>query len=730
MQTTPKTGDGLTTYIQSTNKMQYRFSLILKSYIVVAAMFAFIISGCAQDNRKKDKTNGKGLNKLANASSPYLLQHADNPVNWHEWGPEALDKAQKTQKPLLISIGYAACHWCHVMEHESFMDTTVARLMNEHFIPIKIDREERPDIDQIYMNAAQLLTGRGGWPLNAFALPDGRPFYAGTYFPKDQWIQVLEKITEAYKQNRDKIEERAEQLTQGIKTHEMISLPAKKNITFQKESYVGSFDHWKKNIDLRHGGYGNAPKFPLPAGWEFLLQYHYLTGDQDALKAVTTTLDQMEMGGIYDQIGGGFARYSTDKQWLVPHFEKMLYDNGQLVSLYATAFKLTGKESYVRVIRETIAFIEREMSHPNGGFFASINADTEGEEGKFYVWTKQEIENTLHGDTAQWITHYYNVTKKGNWKEGKNILHRSQPGKQLSSKHHIPEKKWFKILDHAKKQLLEARAERVRPSTDDKILTSWNALMMEGYVEAYQALGNKKYLDRALQNAHFISKKMTRKNGALWRSYKDGSTSIAAFLDDYALLARAYINLYETTFEKKWLVLSKKITSYAIEHFRDTTSGMFYYTSDQSENLIARKMELADNVIPSSNSVMAHVLYKLGLYFYDAAFIEMSKSMLAHIRSDIAEGGPYYANWAKLMGLFVYKPFEVAIMGNAALEKNVKLQSHYLPTTFFTGGEEENLKLLQNKLIPGKTLIYVCRDKVCQQPVQKVNYALKQINHD
>ncbi len=704
-----------------------------KNVFAVMVLQSLLITSCAQNNKQTNSRNTP-MNNLAEAKSPYLRQHADNPVNWQEWGPDALKQAKDENKPLLISIGYAACHWCHVMEHESFMDSSVANLMNEKFIPIKIDREERPDIDQIYMNAVQLLTGRGGWPLNAFALPDGRPFYAGTYYPKEQWKQVLAQMSDVYLHEYEKVEQQAHQLTQNIKRQEVITVPGDSTLAFSETTYAGIYKNsstdrvgWRDMIDFQKGGYKRAPKFPLPIGWEFLLQYQYLTGNEEALQAVKVTLDKMAKGGIYDQLGGGFARYSTDAEWFVPHFEKMLYDNGQLISLYAHAYKVTKQETYAKVIRETLQFIDREMTDPKGGFYSSLNADSEGEEGKFYVWTQNEINKILGEKNARLISDYYQLKKSGNWEHNKNILYRKENLKEFTKDHQLTVAQWEQSLAKAKARLLLERDKRIRPSTDNKILTSWNALMLKGYVDAYLALGNKEYLKSAIRNAQFLEENMVRDNGRLWRNYKDGEAAIEAFLDDYALLADAYILLYQATFDAHWLNQARTVTDYAIAHFRDDASGMFYYTSDQSETLIARKMEISDNVIPASNSVMAHVLYKLGEYYYHKPYINMSKTMLNHVSEEVTRGGPYHANWAMLMGLMTHKPFEVAIMGAQAIQKNQAIQKSYLPTSLFMGGQVENLPLLKNKRSENQTLIYVCRNKACKRPTAEVSAALGQI---
>lgn len=700
--------------------------MILKRVLLFFYSTSLLFTVNCQGQTAKQSQNENGLNRLADASSPYLQQHADNPVDWYEWGEEALEKARKENKPLLISVGYAACHWCHVMEHESFEDTTVARIMNENFVSIKIDREERPDIDQIYMEAAQLMTGRGGWPLNAFALPDGRPFFAGTYFPKEQWINVLQQIEQAYQQQYEKLEEQAEAVTQGIRSDEIVSVSPEEQ-EFTKAAYTGIFQQWQPMLDQQFGGFNRVPKFPMPVGWEFLLQYHYITQDQAALDAVTTTLDQMAYGGIYDQVGGGFARYSTDKYWKVPHFEKMLYDNGQLISLYAHAYQLTRKELYAEIIRETLDFTAREMTTTEGGFYSSLNADSEGEEGKFYVWTQEEIENVLDEKTAKLVTDYYQVSRSGNWEHGKNILHRKISNAEFADQHNMTTEAFDELLNKAKAKLLKARSRRIRPSTDDKVLTSWNALMLKGYVDAYRALGEKEYLETALQNARFLKQNMLRSDGGLWRSYKDGKVSIGAFLDDYALLTEAFIELYQVTFDENWLLQAKALTDYTLKHFYDQESELFFYTSDNSENLIARKKEVADNVIPASNSVMANNLYKLSMYFYHQPYIETASTMLAHVKESLSRESSYFANWARLMGLFTAEPYEVAILGEDALQKNQKMQQRYLPTSFFMGGKEENLPLLEMKLVEGKTMIYVCQNKVCKLPVIEVEKALDQI---
>jgi hypothetical protein len=698
-----------------------------KHQLILLFLFGQISCSVSQDKEESKTIEHTYTNELINESSPYLLQHAHNPVNWYPWGEEALQKAKDENKPIIISIGYAACHWCHVMEKESFEDSATAKFMNEKFICIKVDREERPDIDQIYMNAAQLLTGRGGWPLNAFALPDGKPFYAGTYFPTDQWNNLLVQIDEAYTQNLSQLKEQANQLTEGIKADEIIKTPFNSEVKIKKTQYNALFNNWKATLDMKKGGFDRAPKFPLPIGWEFLLQQYYLTQNEEALEAVNITLTEMAKGGIYDQIGGGFARYSTDENWFAPHFEKMLYDNGQLVSLYANAYKITKNPLYAEVIEETLAFTERELSNGKGGFFSSLNADSEGIEGKFYVWKSTEINNLLGKKDGEIINDYYNTKVNGNWESGENILFRNQSRLEFVTKNQLDADQFEQFLSDSKSTLLKERAKRVRPSTDDKTLTAWNALMLKAYVDAYTALNNKDYLKTAIKNANFLEQNMLQKDGSLLRNYKDEKASIPAFLDDYALLAEAYISLYQATFDIKWLNLSKQITAYTVAHFKDDTSGMFFYTSNKAETLIARKMEISDNVIPSSNSVFAKVLYQLGVYYELTEYIDMSKAMLNQVSEKVSTGGPYYANWAQLMGMVTYGTYEVAIMGDNAYATNISVQSNYLPTALFMGGEKENLPLLDQKLMEERTMIYVCRNRVCELPVEHVDKALSQI---
>lgn len=701
--------------------------MMRRIHLIISLAVILTNSSCGQTGDKKTGEEKQSFsNHLIHESSPYLLMHAHNPVNWYPWGQEAFDKAKKENKPVIISIGYAACHWCHVMEKESYSDTAVARLMNENFVAIKVDREERPDVDQVYMNAAQLINGNGGWPLNAIALPDGRPIYAATYFPKKDWMSLLKQMLTFVKQNPEKAEQQAEAVAKGIRGSELVKVNTSKP-EYKLTDLNSVFNNWKKNIDFINGGNNGAPKFPMPVGSQFLLQYYFLTKNEEALKAVKITLNKMAAGGIYDHVGGGFARYSTDAVWKVPHFEKMLYDNAQLTSLYASAYQLTKDPLYKNVVYETLEFIGRELTSPEGGFYSSLDADSDGEEGRFYVWTKDEIKKIL-GDDAALAIDYFNVTEKGNWEGGKNILYQSGDDNTIAKKYNITSLELSKRITGVKKILLAERAKRIRPGLDDKILTAWNALMIKGYTDAYRVFGEQRFLDAALKNAAFILKNAQSNDNRLNRNFKNGKSSINAFLDDYAFTIDAFIALYQSTFDEKWLKEAQHLLEYTLAHFYDAKSGMFYYTSDKDPALIARKMEIADNVIPSSNSAMAKNLFMLGEYFYKDDYIHKASAMLNNVKQDAVNGNAYYANWDILMAWLAAEPFEVAIVGNDYASKRKEIDTHYLPNIFLSGGNSEgSLSLLEGKLVPGKTTIYVCRNKSCKLPTTEVSKAVEQI---
>jgi uncharacterized protein len=677
-------------------------------------------------------------NDLIHESSPYLLQHAHNPVNWYPWGNAALQKAKAENKMLIISIGYAACHWCHVMEHESFKDAEVAKVMNENFICIKVDREERPDVDQVYMNAAQLITGRGGWPLNAMALADGRPFYAGTYFPKDKWINMLAYFVDMQQNKPEALEKSAEQVTKGIHATENVTFKSNQKI-FLITDLDKQFETWKPNIDFARGGENRAPKFPMPSAWAYLLHYYYLSNNEEALKALTVTLDNMALGGIYDHLQGGFARYSTDANWHVPHFEKMLYDNAQLVSLYADAYQATKNPLYKKAVYETLNFVKQELTSADGAFYASLDADSEGVEGKFYVWTKAEVDDVL-GDDAVIFSAYYNITADGNWEHGNSILLRNETDETIAEAFTITVEELKNKIDAAKAKLMQLRNTRIKPGLDDKILSSWNALMIIGYTKAYRVFGEEVFLAAAITNANFLlqhaicqhgltsSSDHVAAEGEMTRNYKNGKSTINALLDDYAFTIAAFIELYQATFDEKWLAEADKLTVYTLEHFFDNESKMFFYTHNQYSNLIVRKMELSDNVIPSSNSEMAKNLFLLGHFLNKDEYVSKAKQMLINVEADVQRNIYFYANWGMLQALFTSPLYEVAIVGDDFADKRKQFDEHYLPNVILLGGNTASkLALLENKMITGQTIIYVCRDKTCELPVMEVEKALEQI---
>ena len=655
-------------------------------------------------------------NDLIHESSPYLLQHAHNPVHWMPWGDKAWSKAKAEDKLVVVSIGYSACHWCHVMEHESFEDSVVAAIMNEHFVCIKVDREERPDVDQIYMDAVQIITGQGGWPLNAICLPDGRPIFAGTYFPKENWKQMLLYMTDYFKKNRDEVLERAAEITRGIKV--MDTIPFVKDTTFTESERAPMFDKIDQAWDYQLGGRRGAPKFPMPVTMQYLLQNYYYTQNPKSLKAVTATLDNMSAGGIYDHVGGGFARYSVDSEWTIPHFEKMLYDNAQLVSLYSQAYQVTKNKKYKQVVYETVDYLEREMTDSSGGLYSALDADSEGEEGKFYVWTYDELQKIL-GTDLEGFAQYYDISKAGNFEHGKiNIRRRTTDDSQRTV-----------VNETQLNKLLKVRNKRIRPGLDDKILTSWNALMLKAYTDAYKAFGDEKFLQSALRNASFIRQNCIKTDHSIYRNYKKGKSTINGFLDDYSFTIEAFIALYQVTYDEAWLHEAKLLADHAVQHFYSAETGVFFYTSISDDPLIARKSETSDNVIPSSNSSMAKGLFQLGHYYDDENYLRISRQQMMNMKDYAQMHTAFYANWAILMDWFITEPYEVAIAGDKAAGLRKEFNSHYLPSCIWSGTVgASSLPLLIDKIKAGKTMIYVCKNKTCGLPVQTVSEALMQMN--
>ena len=651
-------------------------------------------------------------NQLINETSPYLIQHAHNPVNWLPWGDEALQLAKNEDKLILISIGYSACHWCHVMEHESFESEEVAQLMNEHFVCIKVDREERPDVDQIYMEAVQMISGRGGWPLNCFALPDGRPIWGGTYFQKQQWMEILQQLATLYSKDKEKLHEQAKALTEGIR---QIDIPALTHNIEWPNVYKSLLKHTSR-FDLNYGGFDAAPKFPMPVALNLIHQIGHIEQGEELLSFVYLTLDRMAAGGIYDQAGGGFARYSVDERWFAPHFEKMLYDNAQLVSLYSNAYKTSGNAFYKDIVEETVRFIERELSSPDGAFYSALDADSEGVEGKFYVWTHAELIAIL-GDNEHFYK-YYDITKAGNWEHNTNILHGAITKEEYAKRHKIDYIEFKENINSCLAQLLMARKERVRPGLDDKILTSWNALMVKGLCDAYQSFGNEHYLKLAQDAMSYLLQNSKKQDGRLLRTSKNGVSKIDAFLDDYAFTIDALISLYEVTFDEKYLDEAKQLSDYTIANFYNSTAQIFYYNSKAGEQLIARKSDLQDNVTPSSVGSMANNLMRLHQLFHLPAYESIATSLIGRMSQTIEKHPTYYAQWALLSALQTDRQ-ELVICGSEAVNYRKTMQAKFIPGVVYAGAKssDEEMAIFKDRFKEGITLIYKCKNKTCELPI-------------
>lgn len=664
------------------------------------------------------------MNELNLETSPYLLQHANNPVHWKAWNAISLSLAKKENKLIIISIGYSACHWCHVMEHESFEDNDVAAVMNSNFINIKIDREERPDIDAVYMKAVQIMTGQGGWPMNVVTLPDGRPIWGGTYFRKNDWINSLDRLNEIYKTQPQTILDYADKLNDGLQSLSIVST-SETEVELNMDVLDNLVSKWQKSFDLDFGGMARAPKFMMPTNYEFLLRYGYQTKNQSILDFVNLTLTKMAYGGLFDTVDGGFSRYSVDMKWHVPHFEKMLYDNGQLVSLYANAYKLTSNNLYKEVIEKTLNFVEKEWLTIEGSFYCaldadSLNLDNHLEEGSFYVWTKSELQQLIKED-FDLFSIVFNVNEFGFWEHQNYVLIQNKSLEEIAKSQNTT----LENLEQKKKsweQLLYTKREkRSKPRLDDKCLTSWNAIMLKGFVDAYKALGNQKYLDNALQNAHFIIRTVWSSEGNLKHSYKEGKATINGFLEDYAHVIQAFISLYEVTFDEQWLQNSKQMMDYCFENFYDACQQFFSFTSHQDEDLITNYYEVEDNVIPASNSVIAGALYKLSIYFNNSYYEKVCQQMLQNMIQSI-DYPSAFSNWLNVLMHFSEENKELAICGKNALEYLNKLNQNYSPNIIIAGSTKiSTLPFLENRFLDNETLFYLCQNKTCQKPINDIN---------
>ena len=672
------------------------------------------------------------MNQLQYETSPYLLQHAHNPVDWYAWKPEAFERAKAEDKPILVSIGYSTCHWCHVMERESFENEQIAAFMNQHFINIKVDREERPDVDQIYMEACHIISGSGGWPLNCFLTPDGRPFFAGTYYPpvdaynRPSWAQVLQNIANAFATKRQTVEEQADQLTGIIQKSDQTFISDQLQIT-EKDSTLNPkllhniYEGLEKQFDSEDGGFGAAPKFPGTMPLEFLLEYHYHFKEEKALKHVLFSLDKMVQGGIYDQLGGGFARYATDKKWLIPHFEKMLYDNALLVGLLANAWSITQKKLYKDTIEETLDYIQREMTSPEGGFYTALDADSEGEEGKFYIWSKGEVEAILGEDAALFCA-FYDISEAGNW-EGKSILWRPLDLEAFAKANQEDAEALSTKFKAQATLLLEARSKRVRPGLDDKILLSWNALMCSAYAKAAAALKNEAYKSIALRNLTFILEKFRQAdNQSFYHTYKDGKAQYEAFLNDYAFLIAAILDVYTVHQDIALLEQASELCRFVIAQFLDSDSNLFYFTSEKQQDILLRRKELYDSAIPSGNATMVRNLQNLGILLEEKSFRDIAAQMLLSMSKSVERYPSSFSRWASGLLNEVVGMHEIAILGSEASRLADTINALYIPNKLLMASEApiESYPLTRGKSIQNDTNIYVCQNYACKMPVKTI----------
>ncbi len=674
-------------------------------------------------------------NNLITETSPYLLQHAHNPVNWYPWSEEALHLAKKENKIILVSIGYAACHWCHVMEKESFENEDVAKVMNENFINIKVDREERPDIDGIYMDAVQAITGSGGWPLNVFLTPDAKPFYGGTYFPpinaynRSSWTDVLLGIKKAWVEKPAQIIEQAETLTNHLHKSDFSTALKNSNDTaiFTTDNCHTIATNILQKADTVWGGFGNAPKFPQTFTIQYLLQYYHFTKKEEVLQQALLSINKMLDGGIYDHLGGGLARYSTDAEWLAPHFEKMLYDNALLLNILADAYQLTKDKKYETPIHHSIAFLQNELMDIDGGFYAAIDADSEGEEGKFYVWQKEEIDRIL-GEDAELFCAYFDVSKEGNW-EHKNILRILKNADEFASKNNLNIIEFEKIIDTCKQKLLQHRSQRIRPITDDKILLGWNALLITALCKAYAALNYKPYKILAQQTFDFIIEKFTvqKNNVALHHTYKKGVAKYPAFLDDYAFLIQAAIHLQEITFNTKYLHLAKQLMEHTIAYFFDEETGYFFFTNKTQTDVIIRKKEVYDGAIPSGNSTMAENLFYLSIVFNNPAWFNMANKMINQLSVAIVKYPTSFGIWASILLKQTVGINEIAILGTNVENLTNQVLEIYIPNKILQASTKQNndFPLLAKKEITAESLIYNCFQYTCNHPINTTNGLLE-----
>jgi uncharacterized protein YyaL (SSP411 family) len=678
-------------------------------------------------------------NRLIHETSPYLLQHAHNPVDWYAWGEEALARARAEDRPILLSIGYSACHWCHVMERESFENPDIAGLMNDLFVNIKVDREERPDLDGIYMQAVQALTGHGGWPMTVFLTPDGVPFYGGTYFPPEDrgqhpgFPRVLHGVAEAYRARRADVDKNAEQLRQMLQRKIVPQEQGPLTPDLLDRALQGVIN----SIDWAEGGFGDAPKFPQPMSLEFLLRGYARTGAPQALQAAELTLDKMAAGGIYDQLGGGFHRYAVDRIWLVPHFEKMLYDNAQLARVYLQAYLVTGKERYRQVVEETLEYVRREMTHPDGGFYSTQDADSEGEEGKFFVWTVEEVDSLLGLEDGPLFRAYFDVAPGGNF-EHKSILHTAEPLETVAQRLGVTPERLRVAVERGRPILHAAREQRIHPARDEKVLTAWNGMMMRAFAEAGAALERAEWIETASTNAEFVLRDLWQE-GRLLRTWKDGRAKLNGYLEDYANYADALIALYEATFDARWLDAARTIANVVLDKFADHESGGFYDTASDHEQLVTRPKDVFDNATPAGSSVAADMLSRLALLTDDARYRAAVEGIMTVLGTVASEHPISFGRLLCAMDFVIGRPREIAIVGPATSDETRALRravfGRFLPNRVVAGasgtGYPARIPLLQDRpLRDGKPTAYVCEGYVCQAPVTTPEALAAQLTGD
>jgi uncharacterized protein YyaL (SSP411 family) len=674
-------------------------------------------------------TEHKYTNRLSKETSPYLLQHAHNPVEWYAWGEEALERARQDNKPILLSIGYSACHWCHVMEKESFENEEIARLMNENFVNIKVDREERPDLDQIYMNAVQMMTGHGGWPMTVFLTPDGVPFYGGTYFPPEDrynmpgFPRVLMGVAETYRSRGDEVTETASSM---LKELQRIGQARESNEILSIDLLDAAERNIARSYDPTHGGFGSAPKFPAAMNLEFLLRQFHRAGRPSSVEMVKNTCRKMAEGGMYDQLGGGFHRYSTDARWLVPHFEKMLYDNALLSRLYLHVYQQTKNDFYKRIAEEILDYVVREMTDERGGFYSTQDADSEGHEGKFFIWTAAQIKEFLGEEDAALFSAYYDVTEAGNF-EGQNILHVTRSVEDVAKSRNVSTERLVEALRRGRRLLFDVRESRIKPARDEKVLTAWNGLMLAGFAEAAAILERDDYKEVAEKNAEFILNNL-RRDGLLLRTYKDGQAKLNAYLEDYAFYIDGLVMLYQTTGKLRWLEEAQNLAEVMVKEFWDEDEGGFFYTGKSHEELIVRSKDYFDNATPSGNSVAAEVLLHLALLTGNTDYSRKAVTLFRLLRDALARYSSAFGRLLCALDFHLSSPKEIAVIGESGSADNRALLqevwSRYLPNKIVVQAREgeteaQNLvPLLSGRgMIEGRATAYVCENYTCQKPV-------------